>query len=113
MRASGYPHQIFADNFRIDARDVDWLPSVGSRGWILVTKDWRIQERPSERAAITNAKVRAFIFRERRLKGEVMAEIIQLAMPQMLRAIDRYRAPFIFALETDGTTTPLSTLEDI
>jgi hypothetical protein len=113
ISSSGYPCQRHRDNFPLDARDVDWLPTVGRRGWILVTKDWRMLQRPLEREAILAANVRAFIFRERNLRGEIMAQIIRVAMPRMLGAIDRYEAPFVFSLERDGTIQALSALSDI
>jgi hypothetical protein len=113
IKASGYPCQRHKDNFSINAEDVDWLGPLGDRGWILVTKDWGILKRPVERDALLAAKVRAFVFRERRLKGEVMAEILTLAMPKMLRAIDTYKAPFVYSLEVDGSIIALSALEKI
>jgi PIN like domain len=76
VSASGYPCQKHKDNFALDARDVDWLPQVGRRRWILITKDWRMLQRSVERGAMLAANVRAFVFREQRLRGEVMAEII-------------------------------------
>ncbi len=111
--STGYPCQKHKDNFALDAQDVDWLPKIGQRGWILVAKDWRMLTRPIERQAILAANVRAFIFRERSLKGEVMVEIIKVAAPRMIRAIDRYQPPFVFSLETDGLITAISLLTDI
>jgi PIN domain-containing protein len=111
--STGYPCQKHKDNFALDAHDVDWLPQIGRRGWILVAKDWRMLQRPIERQAILASNVRAFIFRERSLKGQIMAEIIKVAAPHMIRAIDRFQAPFVFSLETNGHITALSSLTDI
>jgi hypothetical protein len=111
--SSGYPSQRHVDNFDIRAKDEFWLPKVGARGWILVTKDWRIQQRPILREAIMNANVRAFVFREQRLSLGVMVAILNLAMPKMLNAINRYEAPFIFAVEMNGEITPISALNEI
>lgn len=63
--------------------------------------------------AILNAKVRAFIFRERRLKVEAMLAVLKVAVPKMVRVIDRYQAPFIFAIEVSGEITPISNLDEI
>lgn len=113
ISATGYPCEKHKDNFALDARDVDWLPQIGRRGWILLTRDWQMLRRPIEREAILAANVRAFVFRERSLKGEVMAEIIRVAAPHMIHAIDQFEAPFVFSLENDGHITALSPITEI
>lgn len=60
-----------------------------------------------------NSNVRAFVFRERRLSLEVMVAILRFAMPKMMNAINRYDAPFIFAVEQSGEITPVSALNEI
>jgi PIN domain-containing protein len=105
--------EVFADHFKLDTRDVNWLPEIGRKGWILVTKDWRIQQRPLERAAIINAGVRAFVLREASLSRRGIVELLKLSMPMMLKYIGKYQAPFIFALELTGALTPLSQLQEI
>jgi hypothetical protein len=97
----------------LDAKDVVWLPEIGRRGWVLVTKDWRIQERPLEREAIISAKVRAFVLRQQNLSGKAIIALLKLAMPNMLSSIAKYAPPFIFALEISGELTPLSELLQI
>ena len=47
------------------------------------------------------------------MKGDAMIAVLRQAMPKMLNAINRYRAPFIFALEATGEITALSNLEEI
>ena len=44
-----------------------------------------------------NSNVR--LVRERELSLEVMVAILRFAMPKMMNAINRYDAPFIFAVE--------------
>lgn len=34
------------DLFSENAKDEDWLPTVGKKGWILVTADRQIREKP-------------------------------------------------------------------
>jgi hypothetical protein len=67
--ASGCPTEIFKKHFPIDSEDVDWLPEVGKRGWVLITKDQKIEKRPREKAALLNGKVRAFIILHGNLAG--------------------------------------------
>jgi 2-phosphoglycerate kinase len=91
---------------------VDWLPYIGRWRWILVTKDWNIQANPTERNAIINAGVRAFVVRAQRLSRNVIIELLNFAMPRMMANIARYKVPFIFSVEADGELKALSTLEE-
>lgn len=110
---SGCRTEVFRTHFNLNDRDVKWLPAVGRWRWVLVTKDWRIQERPLEREAIMNAKVRAFIMRDTNASREVIIALLRLAMPKILAAIRRYRGPFIFAIEPSGELSALSVLIEV
>jgi hypothetical protein len=63
-----------------------------------------------EKRVLLNAKVRAFIFMDVLLARNVMIELIQSLMPAMLRAIDRYEAPFVFGIELPDRLVELSPL---
>jgi hypothetical protein len=106
--ASGCRAEIHADHFPIDAEDTDWIPEIGRRGWILVTKDSGIMRKEHEKRVLLNAKVRAFIFMDVLLARNVMIELIQSLMPAVLRAIDRYEAPFVFGIELPDRLVELS-----
>jgi PIN like domain len=45
------------DDFPPDTLDVDWIPEVGKRGWVVVTGDRRISKKPPERKALQEANV--------------------------------------------------------
>jgi hypothetical protein len=83
------------------------LPEVGRRNWIAVTKDRRIRQRQNEIEALVNAGVRAFIFLDGQLSGEVMIALIQLLMPKMLEIIRDYPPPFVFGIEVSGILVQL------
>jgi hypothetical protein len=40
--------------------DVDWIPRVARAGWVIISRDRHIQHRPTERAALVNAKAKMF-----------------------------------------------------
>jgi len=42
------------------AKDSDWLPIAGERGWIVLIRDKRIRSRPWERQAFIDARVPLF-----------------------------------------------------
>ena len=85
--------------------DVDWLPFVGQRNWVVVTKDKRIRTHPLERQALLNAGVRAFILVSGNLKGTEMAAIFAEAMPAMLKLIAEQPAPFIARIDQTAKVT--------
>jgi uncharacterized protein with PIN domain len=45
LRQAGAIVEIHNDYFLPDANDEEWLPEVGKRGWIVLTKDDRIRYR--------------------------------------------------------------------
>jgi PIN like domain len=42
LRGAGLTVEIHDDHFGKNAPDVDWIPEIGNRGWIILTKDARI-----------------------------------------------------------------------
>ena len=72
--------QMHRDHFEEDAEDIDWLPIVARREWVILTKD---QYNWLERQAIRT--------------------IIRKALPQMLRILDLTAAPVIAKIHRDGS----------
>jgi hypothetical protein len=50
------------DHFDGHAKDVDWIPIVGSRGWVLLTADEAIRRVPIEAQALRDAQIVTFFF---------------------------------------------------
>jgi hypothetical protein len=40
------------DEFPTNTQDVEWIPAVAQRGWVIVTIDRKILKRPAEREAL-------------------------------------------------------------
>ena len=88
------------DHFAEDAADVDWLPVIARRGWVILSKD---QYNWLEIRAIKNAKGRAFLLVRGELSGEEQAAIICKALSEMLRILDLTTPPFIAKIYRDGS----------
>ena len=73
LRQAGAAVAVHDDHFSQDARDEEWLRAVGERGWIVLTRDDRIQYRSQERTALIQAGVRAFVLVRRSLSGPAIA----------------------------------------
>jgi len=43
LREAGVEVHLHGEHFPQDAKDHEWLPEVGKRGWVLLTKDSKIR----------------------------------------------------------------------
>ena len=100
LKALGARVQMHRDHFREDAEDIDWLPVIARREWIVISKD---QFNWLERRAIRNAKGRAFLLVRGEQSGQEQASIICKAMPKMLRILDLTPRPFIAKIYRDSS----------
>lgn len=107
LREQGLKVVVHDDVFPQGTPDADWLPQVGVRGWIVVTKDARIRYRTNERDALVRAGVRAFVLRGGNLTGEQMATALVKALPKIRRLIRKQAAPFIAGVSAGGAVTLL------
>jgi hypothetical protein len=57
LRAAGARIEVHLDHFPGDKPDAEWIPEVGGRGWVLITKDQEIRRNPLERGAYEAAKL--------------------------------------------------------
>src|SRR5713226_67702 len=102
LTAAGATVLRHRDHFADDARDPEWLPFVGHRGWTVLTKDEAMQHNEIEKTAIKNARVRVFILVRGNLSGSEMASIFVRALPSMARIIQNQEPPFIVRVYRDG-----------
>ena len=61
LRAAGAHVEVHIDHFGQAAPDLEWIPEVGRREWVLIAKDENIRRNPLERAAYEDARVRAVV----------------------------------------------------
>src|SRR5262245_5667367 len=85
LRQAGAVVEIHNDHFPPGAEDAEWLPEVGEKGWIVLTKDDRIRYRTPERTALMKARVALFALAFGNLRGEEMAQAFVKALPRMHR----------------------------
>ena len=55
--------------FGRDAKDREWLPEVGRRGWVVVTKEKRMWTRPAERTLLRRYRITCVCLKGLRRKG--------------------------------------------
>lgn len=100
LRELGARVQMHRDHFDEDAADVDWLPVIAKRRWVILTKD---QFNWLERRAIRNAQGRAFMLVRGQLSGDEQVAIICKALPEMLRLLDLTEGSFIAKIYRDSS----------
>jgi PIN like domain len=102
LRGAGLTVEIHDDHFSKNAPDVDWIPEIGKRGWVTLTKDARIGKNRIERLAVADARVRMFTLASQSLSGSDMADIFLKAIPEMEKFINKNPAPFIAKVYQGG-----------
>jgi hypothetical protein len=105
LQSEGYDARPF-DEFA-GRRDVDFLPIIGERQWVLVTKDKNLRRNQLEVHAILNADVRAFVITATGLNHEQISDLVLRAVPKILR-ICRQRGPFVFNITATGKMSQIS-----
>jgi 5S rRNA maturation endonuclease (ribonuclease M5) len=102
LRSAGVNVEIHDDHFGKNTQDVDWIPEIGKRGWVILTKDARIGKNKIERLAVADARVRMFVLVSQNLSGADMANILLKAIPEMQKFILKNIAPFIAKVDRDS-----------
>jgi hypothetical protein len=96
LREAGHVAHIQGPStFGTGTADVDWLPKVGTRRWVLITKDQNIRKREIELRALQKSGVRAFVLTAGGLSGDDQARVFREALPAMLRLLRRHPGSFI------------------
>jgi uncharacterized protein with PIN domain len=70
LRQAGAKVEVHDDHFSDRALDVEWLPIVAQRGWLILTKDDAIGRRLLERIAVASSGARVFILASGHLTGQ-------------------------------------------
>jgi predicted nuclease of predicted toxin-antitoxin system len=102
LRQTGVTVEVHEDHFPANAPDVDWLPEVGQRGWVVLTKDANIARRTLEKIAVARSGIRLFTLTSQNLSGTDMIEIFTKAIVPMQSFVHKHPAPFIAKIYRDS-----------
>ncbi len=103
LESAGETVHLHRDHFKPDARDWEWLPVVGAKRWVILTKDNQIHRRQIELTALKNANARSFVLVSAGLTGAVQADIIVRALPRIHEEIEAGSPPFIARIYRDSS----------
>ncbi|QFZ91274.2 hypothetical protein [Synechococcus elongatus] len=90
------------DHFSPEAKDHEWLPVVGDRGWVVLTKDGAIGINALESRAIAHAGAKVFILVSGNLNRQQMADLFIGVLPKLEKFNLGNQAPFIAKVYKDG-----------
>lgn len=107
LRAAGARVEVHIDYFAQSAPDIEWIPEVGRRDWVLITKDQNIRRNPLERAAYQNANLRGFVVTANELSGLELAQLLVRSLPGMTRRAAGRRGPLLFTISAGGVFSKL------
>lgn len=93
--------------------DPDLAALIGSRDWVLISKDVETRYRPNEREAIVRTKLRVFqLTRGAWTAGEMITALMNARL-RMHRLLRRQRAPFIARINKRGDISTILTEEHL
>jgi hypothetical protein len=104
LQAEGHNAKAF-DEFA-GKPDVEFLPIIGKRQWVLITKDKNVRRNQLEVEAILNSDVRAFVVTAANLNHEQIAQLVLKAMPKITR-ISRQLGPFVYNVTASGIVSQI------
>jgi PIN like domain len=103
LRTAGARVKVHLDYFPGHTPDHEWIPEVGRRGWVLITKDQHIRRNPLEAAAYAAAKLRGFVVTGKGMNGNELGDLLVRCLDGMIRRTARRKGPLLFTILRTGT----------
>lgn len=113
LRAIGEHVELKTDHFPQDAKDEDWVPVVGKRGWIILSADHQIKHNLIELVALLKSNTHSFLLPRGDLTGPEMAHAFVIAMPQMKGIIASVPPPLVATVSPSGNVRVTHTHEGL
>ena len=77
-------------------KDDVWIPEVASRGWLIITRDSRIQQHPAEIAAVTASNARMVALSGDEARGTLQQLEILMRHWRAVDALVARSGPFVY-----------------
>lgn len=107
LRVVGAQVEAHVDHFDAAAPDIDWIPEVGRRGWVLITRDQNIRRNPLERFSYEAAALRGFVMTGQDMSGSDMSALLVKSLSGMVRRVAGRKGPLMFSISRGGTFSKL------
>ncbi len=102
LRTAGALVEAHDDHFAQDAADVDWIPAVTGRGWVILTKDDSIRRNAPEIEAVRSSGARVVTLASGNMRGADMAALFGQYLADIERLAADHPPPFIAVLTRSG-----------
>lgn len=102
LKEAGMTVELYLDWFRPGVIDVEWIPLVGQRGWLILTVDEMIGRRIPEQVAIAYAGAKAFVMASKARNSQSISAAFIQAASAMEQLAQSSEAPFIAKVYTSG-----------
>lgn len=107
LRAAGARVEVHIDHFPMNAPDIEWIPQVAAREWVLITKDQHIRRNMLEREAYRESQLRGFVATGDNMSGPDLAALLVRCLNGMSRRAAGRPGPLLFAISRYGTFSKL------
>ena len=107
LRAAGAFVEVHIDHFSQSAPDLEWIPDIGKRDWVLITRDANIRRNPLERAAYEEAGLRGFVVTGKNIGGPELAGLLVRSLQGMVNRAAGRPGPLLFTISRTGIFTKL------
>jgi hypothetical protein len=88
-------------------KDREWIPEVGARGWLVISKDKKIRTRPEERRAVKENNVGCFILNYKQpLNRWEMLKLVTSTLDEMEEKFANTPRPFMYLIDRNGRFRP-------
>lgn len=106
LRRNSLPEEVVHahdQHFAQNTTDAEWLEEVGRRGWVVLSKDIRIQTNAVERQTVMSAGVALFALGRGDHTGERMEEIFASALDRIRTCLRRFETPLVAIITGEGS----------
>jgi hypothetical protein len=88
-------------------KDREWIPEVGARGWLVISKDKKIRTRQEERRAVKENNVGCFIlnYKQPLNRWEILKLVIS-TLDEMEEKFANTPRPFMYLIDRSGRFRP-------
>lgn len=88
-------------------KDREWIPAVGAKGWLVVSKDKKIRTRAEEKRAVKENNVGIFILNYKQpLNRWEIHKLIASTLDEMIEKFATTPRPFMYLIGRNGRFTP-------
>lgn len=84
-------------------KDREWIPEIGARGWLVISKDKKIRTRQEERRAIRDNNVGCFILNYKQpLNRWEILKLVASSLDEMEEKFANTPRPFMYLIDRNG-----------